>query len=268
MNTIPNISGLGNPVKEYKRSGKSFVKVLIISLACLLIAGLIFSGAFGENKGLDQRIVLTILGLVFLLPPAFGFYALITRRGSSLSLYENGFVYRMAGKEYAVTWDDISSLTESTACRIESRNGEGFDLGRNVEGYDEIADKIRAETLNRMLPKAMASIEGGANLSFKGLKEAGKIPGGKVLPDTLVGGGSFTVDAVGITSAKDGTEIAWRDVEDFGIRQGEGRRDRFSFFFIEDGSHTFQMNYGALANAHLLLGICVEKTPHLQKESV
>ncbi len=261
-----NIPDLGNPVKEYKRSGKSFVKVLIISLVCLLIAGLLFSGAFGGDKGWDQRIVLSILGLVFLLPPGFGIYMLITRRGSSVSLFKNGLIYRMGGKEFGTTWDDIASLTESTACRIERKNGETFDLGHNVEGFDEIALKLREETLNRMLPKAKALIDDGKNLSFEGLQAQGKMPMGKALPDNLVGGGTFTVGAQGITLAEDGTKIAWSDVTDFGIRHGEGRRDRFSFFFIEDGAHTFQMNYGALPNAHLLLAICLEMTPHLQKD--
>lgn len=263
---MTNISGLGNPVKEYKRSGKSFAKVLIVSLICLFISVLLFAGAFGGTKGLDQRIVLSILGLVFLLPPGFGLYMLITRRGSSVTLHENGLIYRQAGKDFATTWDDVIALTESTACRVETEKGECFDLGHNVEDFDEIALKLRDETLKRMLPKAKGLIDGGGSLSFKGLKAEGKIPLGKALPDNLVGGGTFTVDALGIALADDGSKIAWSDVSDFGIRHGEGRRDRFAFFFIEDGAHAFQMNYGALPNAHLLLALCAEKTPHLQKE--
>jgi len=267
MNRHPiNLSGLGNPIREYKRSQKSFVKVLIVSLVCLLIAGLLFFGAFGENKGWDQRIVLSILGLVFLLPPVFGIYMLITRRASSVTLYENGLVYRRGGKEFASRWDDIASLTESTACRIETKNGEAFDLGQNVEGYEEIALKLREETLKRLLPKARDLLKAGASLPFKGLKAEGKIPMGGALPDSLVGGGSFRVDAQGITLEKDGAKIAWPSVVDFGVRQGEARRSRFNFFFIEDRDRSFQMNYGALPNAHLLLAICAEMTHHLKNK--
>ncbi len=263
-----NIVGLGKPIKEYQRSTKSFVKIAILSLFSLGIAALCFSGAFGENAGWDRKIVLSMLGLVFLTPVAAGVYMLVTRRGSSASLYEHGLVYRMGGKEFGTTWEDIASLTESTACRIEKRNGEAFDLGRNVEGYDEISNKLHEESLKRLLPKANAAIDGGRSFSFQGLKSSGKIPLGKALPDSLVGGGSFTVDKKGIALVEDGTKIAWPEVVDFGVRQGEARRARFNFFFIEDGKISYQMNYGALPNAHLLLAICAERTPHLQKETM
>jgi len=146
-----NPSGLGNLLKEYKRSGKTFVGVLIIILICSLITLFLFWGAFGPNRRLDQRIVLSILGLFISLPAVFGTYMLITRRGSYVALYENGLIYRRGGKEFGTRWDDIASLTESTACRIEGKNGESFDLGHNVEGFDEIADILREETLQRML---------------------------------------------------------------------------------------------------------------------
>ena len=262
-----NPLGLGKAITEFQGSAQSVVKVLVVSLICLLIAALIFSGAFAKNAGLDQRIVLSILGLIFLLPPGFGIYMLITRRGSSVTLHENGLVYRMGGKEFVTTWEDIASLTESTASRVEKKDGQTFNLGQNVSGYDEIALKLREETLNRMLPKAKESIARGSALVFRGLKAEGKVPLGKGLPDVLLGGGAFIVDAQGIQLEKDGTRIAWSEVRDFGIRQGEARRARFAFFFIEGQELSFEMNYGALPNAHLLTALCAELTPHLHRES-
>ena len=268
MNSSTAVAGLGKPIQEYRRSSKAFVKIALLSFFSLGIAALCFSGAFGENAGWDKKIVFSILGLLFLTPVAAGVYMLFTRRGSSATLYENGLVYRMGGKEFGTTWEDISSLMESTACRIEKKNGETFDLGRNVEGYEEIAKKIHEETLKRLLPKAKAVLDRGGSFSFQGLKSAGKIPLGKALPDSLVGGGSFSVDSKGITLIEEDTKIAWSEVVDYGLRQGEGRRAGFVFFFIEDGNRTFQMNYGALSNAHLLLAICAERIPHLEKEKM
>lgn len=258
---------LGKTIKEFQGSTQSVAKVLIVSAICLLISGLIFSGAFAKNAGLDQKIVLSILGLVFLLPPGFGIYMLITRRGSSVTLYEKGLVYRMGGKEFNALWEEIVTLTESTASRIEKKNGETFNLGQNVAGYDEIALKLREETLNRMLPKAKEAIARGSILAFKGLKAEGKVPLGQALPDVLLGGGTFLVDAKGIQLENNETKIAWPEVSDFGIRQGEGTRARFAFLFIEGRGQSFQMNYAALPNAHLLMALCVELTPHLHRES-
>ncbi|HKY62410.1 MAG TPA: DUF6585 family protein [bacterium] len=259
---------LGKPIKEYQSSTKSFVKVAILSLVSLGIAALCFSGAFGANAGWDRKIVFSILGLLFLTPVAAGIYVTFTRRGSSASLYENGLVYRMGGKEFSTTWDQIVSLMESTACRVEKSDGESFDLGRNVEGYDEIAGLLHEESLKRLMPKAKAVIDRGGSFSFQGLKSGGKIPLGKALPDSLVGGGSFSVDSTGIALVEAGTKIAWSEVQNFGVRQGEGRRAGFAFFFIGDGKLEYQMNYGALPNAHLLLAICAERTPHLAKTEV
>jgi hypothetical protein len=253
-----NFSTLGRLVQEYKRSRKTFRQVLIISLVSLFIAALLFWGAWSGEKGWDQKIVLSILGLVISLPAVFGFYMLISRRGSSVSLYEKGLIYRRAGKEFVAAWDDIASITLSTACRIEKKDGVAFDLGANVEGFEDLAPVIEEETLKRLLPEAQARIAAGSNVSFAGLAAQGKVPMGGALPDVLVGGGTFTVDAKGITLAKDGSRIDWKDVTAFGVRQGEARRARFEFFFIEDGARTFQTNYGALPNGHLLMALCEE----------
>jgi hypothetical protein len=115
----PSFAGLGKPIKEYQSSTKSFLKVAILSLISLGIAALCFSGAFGANAGWDRKIVFSIIGLLFLTPVAAGIYVIFTRRGSSASLYENGLVYRMGGKEFSTTWDQIASLIVSTACRVE-----------------------------------------------------------------------------------------------------------------------------------------------------
>lgn len=236
---------LGKPVAEFKRSRASFTKVLVVSLICLLISAFIFSGAFAKNAGLDQKIVLSILALVFMIPPVFGFYMLFTRRGSSVTLHENGLVYRMGSKVFATTWDDVASVTQTTASRIEKKNGEAFDLGQNVEGYAEIELKLREETLSRMLPQAKSEIERGRTVSFPG----------------------FILDSRGIQLEKDGTKLAWPQVEDFGVRQGEGNLARFEYFYIQGPEHEFEVNYGVLPNAHLLLALCEGMTPHLQGSS-
>lgn len=253
---------LGRPLGEYRRSGKAFLKIALLSLFSGGIAALIFYGAF-TARGIDLagKIVLSVVGALFLLPTFAGIYMLVTRRASSLGVYENGFTYRYGKKEFAVRWEDIASVTESTACRIELNNGLGFDIGENVEGFSEIADVIHDETLRRILPRMRQMIDDGGSVTFQGMKLGGTTPLSKAVNNTLLKGDGFIVDAKGIRTAADGGHIRWEDVVEYGVRPGEGRLARFLYFYIRDPQTEFQMNYGTLHNAHVLLEICAERAP-------
>lgn len=263
MNGLPATARqLGSPLREYRRSGKAFLKIALLSLFSGGIAALIFHGAF-TARGIDLagKIVLSVVGSLFLLPAFAGVYMLVTRRGSSLGIFENGFIYRYGKKEFAVPWEDIASIAESSACRIELNNGDGFDIGKNVEGFSEIADDIRDETLRRMFPRMQQQIANGGSVTFSSMKLGGTTPLSKAVNNTLLRGDGFIVDAKGIETAADGTRISWEDVEEYGIRPGEGRLARFLYFYICDSKTEFQMNYATLQNAHILMEICAERAP-------
>jgi len=269
MDALPNIARqLGRLLKEYRRSGKAFLKIALLSLFSGGIAALIFNGAF-TARGIDLagKIVLSVVGSLFLLPAFAGIYMLVSRRGSSLGIYEHGFVYRYGRKEFAVRWEDIASVAESSACRIELNNGDGFDIGKNVEGYSEISDEIRDETLRRMLPRMQQRIADGNSVTFPGMKLGGKTPLSKAVNNSLLKGDGFIVDAKGIGTVADGSRIAWEDVVEYGVRPGEGRLAGFLYFYISDLQTEFQMNYGTLHNAHVLMEICAERAPQANEEN-
>ncbi|MFO1464309.1 MAG: DUF6585 family protein [bacterium] len=259
---------LGRPLKEYRRSGKAFLKIALLSLFSGVIAAFIFHGAF-TARGIDLagKIVLSIVGSLFLLPAFAGIYMLVTRRASSFGAYENGFIYRYGKKEFAVRWEDIASIAESSACRIELNNGDGFDIGNNVEGFSEIAEDIRNETLRRMLPRMQQRIADGGSVTFQGMKLGGTTPLSKAVNNTLLKDDGFIVDAKGIGTVPGGSRISWEDVVEYGVRPGEGRLARFSYFYIRDPQKEFQMNYATLQNAHVLLEICAERAPQANEES-
>ena len=251
---------LGQLVREYKRSRAQVVKLLLLTLVFGLVAVFIFSGVFSRQMANDWagKIVLSILGALLSLPALAGWYVLLRGRGSSLRLYENGLLYRRGGKEIIATWDEIASYTEHAASRIEKKDGEAFDFGTNVEGYAEVADVIKEETLRRMLPAARAALLKGASLEFKGLRADEKSPAGKLLNRTILGDAGFTLDANGIAAVEEGQRIAWSDVVDFGVVQAPYGRGKELFFSISDPQTSLQMRYGTLPNAHLLLALCEE----------
>src|SRR5260370_651730 len=207
---------------------------------------------------------------------------LLTRRGSSVSLYENGLIYRRAGKEFVTTWDEIASYMQETACRITKKDGEVIEFGVDILGADEVAQRIQDETLKRMLPQVKAAILQGSSVQFKGLRPGEKIPLGKTLDQFTAASSGFTVDADGITANDGGNHIAWKDVTDFGIAEEVIARGRMgkhtvNVFFIQDGNIGLRTRLGLLENAHVLLALCgemvslknVERTsPHRESSAV
>jgi hypothetical protein len=50
-----------------------------------------------------------------------GLRELLRLRGTSLSLYTNGLVYRGWGKETSTTWNEIVSYIHETTCRLRKK---------------------------------------------------------------------------------------------------------------------------------------------------
>jgi len=256
---------LGRLLKEYKKSSANIVKVIVVSLISAAVASFFFLGAFSAemSNNVAGKIVLSIVGLLFLLPALLGIYMLIRGRGASLSLYENGLIYRRGAKESTTTWDEIESYIQETACRVTKKDGEVIEFGLNIKDADEVALRIQEETSKRMLPQMKAAILKGASVQFKGLKPADRIPLGKALDNFMRAFSGFSVDAEGITEIDEGNRIAWKDVTEFGVAEEQigtqnRARNKIDVLFIQDGKTTLRTRLGLLENAHIMLAICDE----------
>lgn len=260
-----NTLRLGRLVKEYSQSSGSIVKIVVVSAFSGIIALFFFVGAGSMAGDLAGVIVLSIVGLLFLLPVFVGVYMLIRNRGATLKLYENGFSYRRGAKDSLTTWDEINSYIQDTSCRIAKMDGEVIEFGLNLNGVDEVAVKVQEETSKLMLPQMRAAIRNGLRVPFKGLK----LP---VLNNVARAFSGFEVDADGISTIDEGDRIAWKDVTQFGIVEEQvGTQNRFynriNVFFIEDGNKSFRTRLGLLENAHVLMTICEEMSPKHQSGS-
>jgi hypothetical protein len=260
-----NTAKLGQLVKEYKKSSANVAKVIVASLVSGLIAALFFTGSISNAaaKDLAGTIALSIIGLLFLLPPAFGVYMLMRGRGARLFLYDNGLIYRGGGQEVTTAWDEIASYLQETACRITKQDGAVIEFGLNIQDANEVVQKIQEETLRVMLPRARTTIRNGSSIQFKGLTPAENAPLGKALNNFMKALSGFTVDARGIAEIDSGKRIEWSAVTDFGIdteRMGASRRESnlVDVFFIQDGNNRFRTRYGLLENAHVLVALCGE----------
>jgi hypothetical protein len=253
---------LGKVVKEYKLSFIRVRELIIIILIGASFASCFLFGAISDTGSGEMvpRIALSFWGLVFSLPVILGIRELFRLRGVSLSLYENGLVYRRRGAVFSTTWDEIDSYIQGTACRIKKKDGQVIEFGLSIQGADEVADEIQEETLQRMLPQVKTAIKKGESVVFKGLQPLEKVPLGKPLDKFARAFSGFTVDADGITEMDGGKRIAWKDVTDYGIAQEKMGRMPVDVFYIKDENTRFRTRYSLLANAHILLALCDEMT--------
>lgn len=255
---------LGSLVKDYQGSRAQIIKILIVALISGGVALIFFTAAVLDTQnGLAGKIGFSVIGALFSLPVIVGAYTLLKSRGVSVSLYENGLVYRRAGKEFVTTWNEIASYMQETACRITKKDGEMIEFGANIRGADEVAQRIQAETLKIMLPQVKATILQGSSVQFKGVRPGAKIPLGKTLDQFAAATSGFTVDAGGITSIDGGNRVAWKDATGFGVAEevmarGKAGKHTVNVFFIQDGNVGLRTRLGLLENAHVLLALCGE----------
>lgn len=265
--TTTNPSGLGRLVKEYKLS---FARVKQLSIVICVSAGLalfcLLPAILEPHDSLTTRIGISIVGLFVASPVFFGIRELFRLGGVSLSLYENGLIYRRHGKDFMTTWDEIDSYIQESACRITKKNGEVIEFGLSIEGVDEVAQEIQDQTVQRMLPQVKAAILNGSSVQFRGLKPFKDRLPGKTLNDFSYACSGFSVGAQGITELDGGNHIAWKDVKDYGITQEKMGRWPVDVFFIRDDKIRFRTRLGALSNAHILLALCAEMTGLNQKD--
>ncbi len=259
--TTTNPSELGRLVKEYKLSFarvKQLIFLICISAGMASVCWL--PAIFESNESLTTRIGISILGLFVASPMIVGIYQLFRLGGVSLSLYENGLIYRRRGRDFMTTWDEIDSYIQESACRITKKNGEVIEFGLSIEGVDEVAQEIQEQTLQRMLPQIKAAILNGSSVLFKGLNPFEKRPAGKTLTNFSFAFSGFSVDAQGITEMDGGNRIAWKDVKEYGISQEKMGRMPVDVFVIRDDKVSFRTRYGLLSNGHILLALCAEMT--------
>lgn len=253
---------LGRLVKEYKLSFARVKQLIILICISAAMATCFWLPAIFDSSlsSLAQRIGLSIVGLFLASPMFAGIYQLFRLSGVSLSLYENGLIYRRRGKDFMTTWDEIDSYIEESACRITKRDGEVIEFGLSIEDVDEVAQEIREQTLRRMLPQVKAAILNGSSVQFKGLKPFEKRLPGKALNNFAFAFSGFSVDAQGITEMDGGNRIAWVDVKNYGISQEKMGRMLVDVFVIQDNKTRFRTRFGLLSNAHILLALCAEMT--------
>lgn len=270
MNDLAAAS-LGALVKDYRLSASRIREISVIMLISGAVAACFFLTALLSDDtsldGLRTRIGLTLPGLLFTLPVIFGVRQLIMVGGSSLSLYEDGLVYRRRGQALSTTWDEVDSTIADAACRITKKDGTVIEFGASIEGLADVMDVIEAQTLRRMLPAARAAIQSGGTVEFKGLK----LPGGKGLNRFAQAASGYAVDARGISSldhaSKQGNQsLPWGDVTDYGVAQARMGRVPVDVFFIRAGETQFRTRLGLLNNAHLLIALCEELAPRPPEE--
>ncbi len=252
---------LGKLVNVYKLSWARVRQILgVIVLSALMASACLVPALFEANETLGVRIGVVIVGLFVASPFFVGIFQLVRLGGVSLSLYQNGLIYRRRGRQFVARWYEIESYAQESTCRIATKSGLVIEFGPSVEGADEAAQVIRAETLRRLLPQARVAIDRGESVRFQGLKPFGSRWRGRALNAYAFASSGFSVDAQGITEIDTGNCIAWPEVQAFGVSQERMGRTSVDVVLVEGSHDRFRTRLGLLSNAHVLLALCADLT--------
>jgi hypothetical protein len=270
MSNMPSsdLPGLGRPVKECRLSPKKAKQIILLTMFSAGMALVCWLPAiFETNESPTTRIGISFLGLFVSSPMFVGIYQLFRLGGISLSLYENGLVFRQRRRNFTTTWDEIDSYILENACRITKKNGEVIEFGLSMEGgIDDVIRELQKQTEQRLLPQMKTALQSGSSVQFKGLKPFGGSFLAKGLNHFARAFSGFSVDSQGIAELEGGNRIAWKDVKDYGVSQEAMSRLPVDVFYITDGDTRLSTRLGLLNNAPILLKLCHDLTGFHQKD--
>lgn len=183
--STPAADQLGASQGEYRIRRKAWVGGIIICVffAAIGIPGLILLLLPNLSEGgLDTPSKITIaFGTVLCLGlGAWILWATLGLRGVRLQIFENGLAYSRKGKTQIFRWDEIdrffSELTQVSVNMIpagtrqkytvQKADGEKIVFTNDLNGVEEVADRVSEETFRRMMPRAVDALNSGGQVSF------------------------------------------------------------------------------------------------------
>lgn len=198
----------GAPLGEY-RAGGARIWYIIGSLVLLALAAVFALMAISTS---DTGTIATgaILGALFLAGTVYLFWLVIQSFGTSVQLFERGFVATQKGRTTAAAWGDVSSITQqivqhryrgikiwtSHNYRLTLNSGEKLRFTEVLAKAGQMGEIIQRQITHELTPRALDAVRGGATLPF----------------------GKFSVNAMGITAGAD--TLAWSDIKDIVLQNG------------------------------------------------
>lgn len=178
-------------------------------------------------------------GAIFLALGVFMTWGLLRQRGVRVRIYERGFSFTRGRRTREFPWDEIESFSESQVVYrhartglesgtgysylVRRRGGESLKMDNEVGGAGQLGDRLREETLARLLPRAAEQVARGEAAHF----------------------GKFALTRAGVAHGE--RLLAWADVGRVDAEEGR--------LVVVDraGREWAGELYGFVPNAHVLL---------------
>jgi len=151
---------LGKLISHHEVTARGIFKLVLLMLFGLAVGGgLLGLGIFGGDDNIPGRVIMSLLGLLFLLLPALGVYGLLRGRSNAVRIHENGIAVHKNGTDRVLLWDQIASYDAGSFLIIVSKDGRSVDFGMDgLRAPNEIVAKLHQEvTLNRESVSGIAS---------------------------------------------------------------------------------------------------------------
>jgi hypothetical protein len=225
------LAALGPPLGEFRVSEGRFLRHLLL-VPLLLLGGLVLVALpllvffFARGPGGDPALFkLLVLGCFLMI----GAVVLIVRawrnRGLCVLVYREGLVRLHREKANAFFWDEVETVLArknkeawskaaagSLVVTVWRRNGEQYQFDDTLPDLKRLAELIRTQTLQHLLPRALDALQAGNEVAFGKLRvgPAGLGRERDSLPWEQVK--EIKIDDDKVTISKKGNWLAWHTV--------------------------------------------------------
>jgi hypothetical protein len=252
---------LGKCVAEYKTSASGFGKVVAIMFACAVVAcGLLYLAILSGDSNIGGRVIMFILGLLFLLPVGLAAHGLTKGRKNAVRVHERGIAVHKAGIDTEVPFDDIASYSTGAFLVIETKAEDVVDFA--LDGLANVPDlfsRLREEVIvKRLVPGFMNAIAVGEAITFDDDEIDAIAPEERDDTDT----GGFVLDAKGVKLVTSERHLAWSDITECGATEktssvGKGMLT-VSSVFVKTKSETFNAVIEPFSDREAMVAVCKE----------
>jgi hypothetical protein len=183
------LAALGPPLGEFRLSEARFIRQLLL-VPLLLLGGLVLVALpllvffFARGGGGDPALFkLLVLGCFLMI----GAVVLVVRawrnRGLCVLVYREGLVRLHREKANAFFWDEVDTVVArknkeawskaaagSLVVTVRRSNGEEYQFDDTLPDLKRLAEMIRTQTLQHLLPRALDAVQAGSEVTFGKLR--------------------------------------------------------------------------------------------------
>ena len=180
---LPNeVSQLGSPLTEYRRSHVLFTSPLLLLIGGLFMAFILITGR-AKDWEFWQILVGLAIGVGGIWGGVAGIRKFIRERGARILIFPEGLAEINDSQTSMIRWDEVKSVTisrtsdfsiqsffnlfaQTLVFEVELKNGTKRTFTQEISNHKKLGETIRQETTKKLLPIAIEAFDKGQTVIF------------------------------------------------------------------------------------------------------